>query len=96
MRRGLTLVELMVALAILAIAMATVGLALPRLRPTSEGAVLKELSDARVRAIRTGDAVLLSRGELTIRFLPDGSSRTTQGRSPFSVRPLSGEIREER
>ncbi len=91
-RAGFTIVELMVALAILGLTLAVSGLALASLKAPPESAWIRELRRARTEAIRTGAAVRASspppftglhrpRPPL---FLPDGRALGP------GVDPLSG------
>jgi len=67
-RRGVTLLELIVSLALLAVILGVSGLALAGLRPTSRAGAEGRLRQARADAIRGGTAV---RAE-SVLFLPDG------------------------
>jgi len=74
--RGVTLIELIVALAMLALVVGISGLALVSLRAPSESQAMRELQVAHAQAIRTGRPVLTP-GHLTPDtghrlFLPDG------------------------
>ena len=72
---GLTLVEMIVALAIIGLIAGVSGLALGGLRPPRESGVIRELRRARAEAIRTGRRVRAESGDstlTTVLFLPDG------------------------
>jgi len=65
---GVTLVELLVALAIIGLVLGVSGLALGSLKAPRETDLVLELRRARAEAIRTGAA----RTTHDVRFLPDG------------------------
>jgi prepilin-type N-terminal cleavage/methylation domain-containing protein len=72
-RRGATLVELMAALAVLATGLTVVGLSVRSLELPQEAGLVRELADARRRAILSGQPVTVSRDGRSVRFAPDGS-----------------------
>jgi prepilin-type N-terminal cleavage/methylation domain-containing protein len=67
-KRGVTLVELLVVLAVLGLVLGISGVALASLREPSEASELRGLERARAEAIRTGAPVLTAH----VLFLPDG------------------------
>ena len=69
-RHGVTLLELIVALALLAVILGVSGLALASLQPTSQAEAERRLRQARADAIRGGAPV---RAE-SVLFLPDGTA----------------------
>jgi hypothetical protein len=78
---GTTLIELIVALSIVALSAGMTTLAIRSLRPPSESRFQALLLDSRKRAIRDGypvrirtDTTLDSLGPRMILFLPDGST----------------------
>jgi prepilin-type N-terminal cleavage/methylation domain-containing protein len=94
--RAFTLVELLAVLAVLGIGASVAALALPTLRPTPEGAVLRSLAAARSTAVRTGEPVVWRRDSVRVRFLPDGSSsggRVVLDSVTLVVDPLTGAVR---
>jgi prepilin-type N-terminal cleavage/methylation domain-containing protein len=93
--RGFTLAELLAALTVLGLGAGVAALALPTLRPTPEGAVLRSLAAARDSAIRTGIPVVWQRDSVRVRFLPDGVSsggRIALARDTLLVDPLNGAV----
>ncbi len=88
MRQGFTLVELMVALAILGLTLGVTGLALASLKAPRESAWIREMRRARTEAIRKGIPVHVRdpRSPLTAHalFLPDGRALGS------GVDPLTG------
>ncbi len=93
---GLTLVELIIVIAILGVLVGVAGVTFTSLRPPTEARVLSVLRAARSEAIRSGRPTVSHVGELTVRFLPDGSSsggRVELDGHTFVIDPLSGEIR---
>lgn len=81
--RAFTLVEVVVALALLGLVLGMSGLTLASLRPTPSAAITRQLTDARADAIRTGRPVAVTvtlpdtgayRAPRTAHylFLPDG------------------------
>jgi len=81
-RRGVTLLELVVTLALLALILGVSGLALASLRPTSRAEAEGRLRPARADAIRGGAAV---RAE-SVLFLPDGRA-VGEGVDPLTGTP---------
>ena len=73
-RAGVTLIELIVALAILGVALAVSGLSVRSLAPTPESRALRALESARRQAIETGAPATVLRDGRTVRFAPDGSA----------------------
>ena len=95
MIRGFTLVELLAALTVLGLGAGVAALALPTLRPTPEGAVLRSLAAARDSAIRTGSPVVWQRDSVRVRFLPDGvnsGGRIALDGVTLEVNPLTGVV----
>lgn len=80
MKRGVTLVELLVALTILGVLLGVTGLALASLQAPREAQELLDRREARTTAIRSG----ISRRAHGVLFLPDGRAI---GRA---VDPLTG------
>jgi prepilin-type N-terminal cleavage/methylation domain-containing protein len=74
MKRGVTLIELLVALAVLAVALSVTGLAVRSLEPSAEWDLLRSIESARARAIASGRPVVLDVDGRAIRFAPDGSA----------------------
>jgi prepilin-type N-terminal cleavage/methylation domain-containing protein len=66
--RGVTLVELLVALTILGVVLGITGLALGSLRSPRESEQIMNLRRARIQAIQSG----IPRTTHHVRFLPDG------------------------
>ncbi len=92
-RRGVTLVELIVALALLGLILGICTLAIASLRPASGSEILRALAQARAEAIRTGRMVrtVMYHSPLpAVLFLPDGSAIGP------GVDPLTGAIRASR
>lgn len=87
---GATLVEVIVALSLLALLAGLSSVAVGALRPPPGAAVRDSLRAYRARAIRDGAPVTASIGTTVIRFLPDG--RVLGG----PVEPLTGAWREDR
>jgi prepilin-type N-terminal cleavage/methylation domain-containing protein len=71
---GVTLIELVVALAILGTTLGVAGLALRSLAPTVESEALHALEAARRQAIESGVSTTVSRDGRAVRFAPDGSA----------------------
>jgi prepilin-type N-terminal cleavage/methylation domain-containing protein len=78
-----TLLELVVALAILGLILGVSGLALASLRPPAASEVTRVRQQARAEAIRTGTAVRAD----SVLFLPDGRALGP------GVDPLTGAVR---
>ncbi len=70
--RGVTLVELLVVLALLALLVGVAGPAVASLGASPQSQHVRLLSDARARAIRSGVPALYSGDSDTVCFLPDG------------------------
>ncbi len=98
-RGGVTLIELVVALAILGLTLAITGLGVRSLAPTSDAIALREIEAARRAAIESGTATTVSGGGRFVRFAPDGSAAggpiVTDSLVLF-VDPLTGTVRPER
>src|SRR6266545_2251872 len=73
--KGVTLVELIVALALLGLILGISGLALESLRPPPASDAMRQLEAARAQALRTGRPVVVHVDTVPVRFAPDGSSR---------------------
>lgn len=80
--RGVTLVELLVALTILGLVLGVTGLALGSLKNPRESEQILALRRARAEAIRTGSARTMHH----VRFLPDGRA-IGPGVDPMTGRP---------
>lgn len=97
MTRGLTLLEMMVAVLVLGVLTAVSGLAIRSLDLPAEAEAVRELQATREAAIRTGRPQVWKRDAYAVRFLPDGSS--SGGRIVVSGRtvvidPVTGALRE--
>ena len=88
MRRGFTLVELIVTLALLGLLSGLAAATLGSLRKAEPDTRAQALARARERAIRTGTRVRLddAKGE-SVLFLPDGRA-VGDGVEPFTGGPL--------
>jgi len=84
--RGVTLIELIVALTLLALILSLSGLAVASLRPTPLVEVERSLRAARAEAIRSGVSVRAN----SVLFLPDGRA------VGVGVDPLTGVPRADR
>jgi prepilin-type N-terminal cleavage/methylation domain-containing protein len=73
-RAGVTLIELVVALAILGLTLAVAGLGITSLQAPRSAALMGELELARRRAAETGAPATVAVGGKTVRFAPDGSA----------------------
>ncbi|MEK7668874.1 MAG: prepilin-type N-terminal cleavage/methylation domain-containing protein [Gemmatimonadota bacterium] len=96
MRHGLTLVELVAALAVLSVGLGVASVALASLRTTPDADLLLRLRRARAEAVRTGRPVPVRAGALAVLFAPDGSASTSLPESDslrISVDPLTGAVR---
>ncbi len=73
-RRGVTLLELVVALALLSLMLGMSGVALASLRSPAGAEAVRALENARAEAIRSGRPVIVSRAPDSghLLFLPDG------------------------
>lgn len=93
MNRGLTLIELLVALALLGL-MAGISAVAWRSGPEPEAvALVRGLAAVRERAIRTGQDTVWMRGPVAVRFQPDGSAsamRLVLDDVTVIVEPLTG------
>lgn len=78
--RGVTLVELIVALALFGLILGVTGLSLATLQPAKVSDAIRAREHARAEAIRTG---MLMRGD-SVLFLPDGRA------IGMNVDPLTG------
>lgn len=99
MIRGVTLLELMVALALLALLLGVSGLAFRVLDPPAASLALRQLAATRDSAIATGQTRIWIGDSTTVRVEPDGSSSggsvTIDGIS-YAIDPVTGAIRERR
>jgi prepilin-type N-terminal cleavage/methylation domain-containing protein len=94
--QGFTLVELLVAIALLGVLAGVAGAAFVSLRPTAEAEHLRAIAAARAEAIRTGATVTWSDGRQVVLFYPDGSSGggiVALGSRRYAVDFLSGALR---
>jgi prepilin-type N-terminal cleavage/methylation domain-containing protein len=93
--KGVTLVELIVALALLGLVLGISGLALRSLRPPPASGAIRQLEAARAEALRTGRPVVVHVDTIAVRFAPDGSSSggtiVVQGLAT-TVDPLTGGV----
>ena len=93
--KGVTLVELIVALALLGLILGISGLALGSLRAPPVSGMIQRLDAARAEALRAGRPVVVHLDTIALRFAPDGSSSggtiTTRGLS-MTVDPLTGAV----
>jgi prepilin-type N-terminal cleavage/methylation domain-containing protein len=99
MTRGFTLLEVIVTVAVLGLLVAVAGLAIRSFEPPAGQEVIRELANARVEAIRSGQPVEWRGDSATLRFFPNGSSsggRIISGGHALQVDPLTGEVRETR
>jgi prepilin-type N-terminal cleavage/methylation domain-containing protein len=80
--RGVTVLELIVALALLGLILGVSGLSLASLQPAQKSGAIRARESAHVEAIRTGRPV---RGD-SVLFLPDGRAIGT------GVDPLTGAV----
>lgn len=97
MTRGVTLLELMVAVAILGLLAAVSGVAIRSLAPAPEQQLLRELAAAHEDAVQSGRNVVWLGDSVAVRFLPNGSSsggRLAAGARTIVVDPLTGGIGE--
>lgn len=96
MRSGFTLVELLVAITLLAILGTLTGVGLASLRKPDSSVLLRTLAEARTTAILSGRAVMWTGDGDTVRFAPDGSSSgglIVTRDITVTVDPLSGTTR---
>jgi prepilin-type N-terminal cleavage/methylation domain-containing protein len=94
--RGVTLVELVVALAVIGVGLGVAGLAVRALEAGPEAQVLRTIDSVRARAIATGEPVVAEIGGRAVRFAPDGSALggpLVKGSFIVRVDPLTGEVR---
>jgi prepilin-type N-terminal cleavage/methylation domain-containing protein len=73
--RGTTLIELVVALAVLSVSLAVAGLALRTLDAPRSASAFGALGAARERAIAEGVPIAVTVAGTQVRFEPDGSGR---------------------
>lgn len=95
MSRGVTLIEMMVALTVLGLATAVAGLALVGLRPVPDAGPVSALIATRDEAIRSGRPLIWGQDTVAVRFLPDGSSsggRIALENGTVVVDPLTGRV----
>ena len=93
--RGLTLIELTVALAVLGISLAVAGVAVRSLEPPRVAHAIQALAAARERAVREGRAVVVAVAGVSLRFDADGSARGRVVRVEgltMVVDPLTGRV----
>jgi prepilin-type N-terminal cleavage/methylation domain-containing protein len=93
--KGVTLVELIVALGLLGLILGISGLALGSLRTRPASGVIQQLEAARAEALRTGRPVVVRLDTVAVRFAPDGSSSggaITTGGLSITVDPLTGAV----
>lgn len=96
MRRGLTLVELVAALAVVSVGLGVASVALVSLRTPPDAELLLRLRSARAEAVRTGRPVAVRASAVAVLFAPDGSASTSLLASDslrISVDPLTGAVR---
>jgi prepilin-type N-terminal cleavage/methylation domain-containing protein len=96
MRCGVTLVELLVAIALLALASTGVVMSWRSGRPTDAASVVAAMEEARARAIWTGRPARWAGHGTVVRFQADGSATpavVAVGRALLTVDALSGEVR---
>ncbi len=74
LQTGVTLIELVVALAILGITLAVTGLGIASLEAPRSAKLMGALELARRRAADTGSPATVTVGGKTVRFAPDGSA----------------------
>lgn len=95
MSRGVTLLELLLAVALLGLTSGVVALALPSTRAGATAALVAELERARARAVWSGEAVRWAGPDQTVWFWPDGTATpATIGVEHVTVvvTPLTGAI----
>ena len=80
--RGVTLIELIVALALVGLILGVSGLSLASLQPEQRSLAIRAMERARSQAIRTGSPVRVD----SVLFLPDGRAIGA------GVGPLTGSI----
>jgi prepilin-type N-terminal cleavage/methylation domain-containing protein len=93
--KGVTLVELIVALALVGLILGISGLALGSLRPPSASGVIPRLDAGRAEALRTGRPVVVHVDTIAVRFAPDGSSSggtIMTGGLSLTVDPMTGAV----
>ena len=88
MSRGVTLVELLVVLVLLALLFAVSGLALASLSSPRDSARVRALAAARAKAIRSGVPVSLADSASSVLFLPDGRA-IGPGVDPLTGAPVA-------
>lgn len=93
---GTTLLELLVALAVLGAALGVAGLAVRGLETSEEAEIVRALHAARSRAIVSGQPALYEARGDTVRFAPDGTAMggpiVTDSVAAL-VDPVTGEVR---
>lgn len=99
MRRGFTLVEMVVAVVLLGLLTGVAGLALRSLDAGPDARVIGELQAARATAIHTGQPQVWTRDGSAVRFLPDGSASGGQvvvGATVVVIDALTGAVHAQR
>jgi len=94
--KGFTLVEMVAALAILALMTGVTVMAWQRVPATRVAAVIQALDSARTEAIESGRSGVWHSGRATVRFRPDGSSSggsVPVGTDTITVDELTGVTR---
>ncbi len=94
--RGTTLLELVVALAVLGTALGVVGLGVRAVTSPAEAELLGAIRAARERAIQTGAPVTFTGSGSAVRFAPDGSATggpVVADSVAYMVDPLTGMAR---
>lgn len=94
--RGVTLLELAVALAILGAALAVAGLGVRSLELPRAARIAGDIELARARAASTGVVTTVSINGRSVRFAPDGSATggpIVLDSLVFFVDPITGELR---
>jgi prepilin-type N-terminal cleavage/methylation domain-containing protein len=73
--RGFTLIELVMALVVIAVALSVVGLSIRVMEPGPDAVLVARAQAARDRAIREGRPVRLDSTGISAWFAPDGTAR---------------------